>query len=86
MATKKRATARRKVAPKVHVVKASLAVPRLSKAGSSLTLEIYARKEKIGTIQLGRGSLFWTGAKRHKSKRIAWTRFAEMMDELAYGD
>jgi len=33
---------------------------------------------------LGRGSLFWRGANRQKQKRISWTRFAEMMDELAY--
>ena len=80
---KKRSTKRN--AAKVHTVKASLSVPRLSKAGSSLNLEIFARKEKIGEIQLGRGSLFWCGAKRHTRKRISWTKFAEMMDSLAYG-
>ncbi len=68
----------------VHTVKAALHVPGLSKAGSSLTLHIYARKEKIGEIELGRGSLFWRGGKRQKRKRIGWSRFAEMMDDLAY--
>ena len=57
----------------------------LAKAGSSLELEIYASKEKLGTLIIGRGSLYWYGRNRHKSKRISWTRFAEMMDELAYG-
>ena len=65
--------------------KASFRVMELSKAGSSIELEIYASKEKIGTLEIGRGSLFWYGRSRHKSKRIAWSRFAEMMDELAYG-
>ena len=76
---------RRKPMDAVHTVKAALHVPGLSKAGSSLTLHIYARREKIGEIELGRGSLFWRGGKRQKRKRIGWSRFAEMMDDLAYG-
>ena len=55
----------------------------LAKAGSSIELEIFASKEKIGTQEIGRGSLFWYGRSRHKSKRIAWTKFADMMDKLA---
>jgi len=76
---------RSKTTDTVHSVRAALHVPGLSKAGTSLTLQIYARKEKIGEIELGRGSLFWRGGKRHSRKRIGWTRFAEMMDKLAYG-
>jgi hypothetical protein len=75
---------RKHVVDAVHTVKAELHVPGLSKAGSSLTLLIYAHKEKIGEIELGRGSLFWRGGKRQKRKRISWSRFAEMMDDLAY--
>ena len=70
---------------KKHSVKAHLQVMELAKAGSSLELEIYASNEKLGTLIIGRGSLYWYGRNRHKSKRISWTRFAEMMDELAYG-
>lgn len=69
-----------------HLVKANLKVAELTKAGSSLDLEIYADKEKIGTIILGRGSIYWYGANRIKSKRISWSEFAKMMDSLAYGD
>jgi acetyl-CoA carboxylase carboxyltransferase component len=76
---------RRKKSRKKHSVKASFRVMELAKAGSSIELEIFASKEKIGTLKIGRGSLFWYGRSRHKSKRIAWSRFAEMMDELAYG-
>jgi hypothetical protein len=68
-----------------HTVKASLQVPRLSRAGSSLNLEIFAAGQKLGEIILGRGSLYWIGRGRHKRKRIPWTRFAAMLDELAYG-
>jgi hypothetical protein len=70
---------------KKHSVRASLNVKELTKAGSSLNLEIYANKEKIGTLILGSGSLFWFGKRRQIRKRIPWSRFADMMDELAYG-
>jgi hypothetical protein len=88
VATNARRKTRRKPVKKtvedVHSVKAALHVHSLSKAGTSLKLIVYAHKEKIGEIVLGRGSLFWRGANRQKQKRISWTRFAEMMDELAY--
>lgn len=69
---------------KKHAVHAKLNVPELTKAGTSLTLEIYADEEKIGTLIIGRGSLFWRGGKRQKEKKIPWTRFAELMDGLVY--
>ncbi|MBA3564725.1 MAG: hypothetical protein H0W33_12095 [Gammaproteobacteria bacterium] len=78
---KKPSPARRK-----HLVKARFHVPGLSKAGSSLTLEIYADELKLGTLQIGRGSLYWYGRNRKKRKRINWTDFADMMDDLAYGN
>ena len=53
--------------------------------GTALHLEIYSAGAKIGALEVGRGSLYWTGRSRHRSKRISWTRFAEMMDSLAYG-
>ena len=70
---------------KKHSVRANLHVVELTRAGSSLDLEIYADNEKIGTMIIGRGSLVWSGGKRRLKKRIPWSRFAEMMDELAYG-
>ena len=51
----------RKRARKKHAVKAELRVPGLSKAGSSLKLEIYASKLKLGEVTVGRGSLFGVG-------------------------
>jgi hypothetical protein len=70
---------------KKHSVKANLHVLELTRAGSSLDLAIYADQEKIGTPVIGSGSLSWKGGKRQIVKRIPWSRFAEMMDELAYG-
>jgi len=79
--------ARRTVrAVRKHQVKAKLANFELAKARSSLNLEIYAKGEKIGELEIGRGSLFWYGRNRHKSKRLRWSRFVKMMDELAYGE
>ena len=66
-------------------MKPAIRVHNLSKAGTALHLEIYSAGLKIGALEVGRGSLYWTGRSRHRSKRIAWTRFAEMMDSLAYG-
>ncbi len=80
------ATKRTKRAKKKHAVKAALSNVDLAKAGSSLNLQVYAHEEKIGELEVGRGSLYWYGRSRHKSKRINWTRFAEMMDQLAYGE
>lgn len=70
---------------KKHSVEAELKVQSLSKAGTSLDLKVYADQEKIGEIILGRGSLYWYGRNRQKGKRISWSRFAQMMDDLAYG-
>ena len=68
-----------------HAVHASLNVPELTKAGSGLELNIYARGEKLGKLDIGRGGLYWKGGRRHSRKRISWTDFAGKMDELAYG-
>jgi hypothetical protein len=51
-------TGRRKPMPKKkaikkHSVRANLQVVELTRAGSSLDLEIYADKEKIGTMIIG---------------------------------
>jgi len=67
------------------MVRASVANMELAKAKSALHMELYARGAKIGELEIGRGSLYWWGRNRHRSKRISWTRFAEMMDRLAYG-
>jgi hypothetical protein len=72
--------------PRKHAVHARLNIPQLAKAGYSLELEIYAVGEKIGTLVIGRGSLFWRGGKRKGVKQIDWTRFAQIMDEMVYGE
>ena len=85
MAGKRKRRSTKKRVNRKHEVKADLANFELAKARSSLTLQIYANKEKIGALEVGRGSLYWQGGKRQRSKRLDWSRFADMMDELAYG-
>lgn len=72
--------------PHAYEVKAEISNASLAKAKSALTLQIYRKDLKLGELQIGRGSLFWAGARRQSAKRIHWGRFAEMMDRLAYGD
>ena len=75
----------RRKSQRTHKVKVNLQVFELSKAGTSLDLEITERGEKLGDLTIGRGSIIWRGRNRQSSKRIRWQRFAEMMNELAYG-
>jgi hypothetical protein len=84
MATRRRK--RRPEATRVHIVTARLSVHELSKAGTSLHVEINARGEKIGELEIGRGSLYWKGGKRQIRKRLRWPEFAERMNKLAYGE
>jgi hypothetical protein len=74
-----------KSVPRKFEVRAALTNAHLTKAKSALTLEIYSKKEKLGELQIGRGSLYWWGAHRQKAKRVNWESFAERMNQLAYG-
>lgn len=78
--------AAKKKAQRKHVVRAELTNVELVKAKSALKLEVFASRGKLGELEVGRGSIYWRGANRQTKKRIDWTRFAEMMDGLAYGN
>jgi hypothetical protein len=69
-----------------HKVNVHLQVFQISKAGTSLDLEIYSQDQKLGQLTIGRGSVNWRGGRRKSTKRIRWSDFAEKMNELAYGD
>ena len=84
-ARKKRPQRKATTSERKYEVKAEIENFTLTKAKSALKLEIYCREEKLGELQVGRGSLYWWGAHRQKEKRVSWGRFAQMMDELAYG-
>ena len=85
MASKRKQTKRRKsTVERKYEVKAEIANFTLAKAKSALTLQIYRRKEKLGELQVGRGSIRWWSAHSPTEHRIPWARFARMMDERAY--
>ena len=69
-----------------HRVSASLSVVELTKAGTSLELKVFANRERIGSLEIGRGSLTWRGGKRQKEKRLSWSQFAQHMDNGRLGD
>lgn len=77
--------ATRKRVKRKHEVRAELTNVELVRAKSALRLEVFASREKLGELEVGRGSIYWRGANRQTKKRIDWSRFAAMMDELAYG-
>lgn len=67
-----------------HEVQAELSNFQLAKARSALTLRIYAKQQKVGELQVGRGSLYWWGKHRQTFKRVSWSKFTEVMNRLAY--
>ena len=75
---------RKKVSERKHKVRATLNVVELTKAGTSLELEVFANEEKIGSLEIGRGSIVWRGGKRQKEKRLSWSEFAQHMDSWVY--
>jgi hypothetical protein len=63
-----------------HTVKASVSNIDLTKAGTSISLEVFFDNEKIGTVELGTGSIRWYGKNKQKPTRIPWHQFAAWMD------
>jgi hypothetical protein len=70
-----RKRSRAKASERKHAVYANLNVPELTKAGSGLELYIYARGEKLGEVDIGRGGFYWKGGGRHR-------REANLLDRL----
>ena len=56
----------------------------LTKAGSALTLEVFQKNRKLGTLVIGKGSFSWLGHKRRHEKEWNWSAFAKLMDREAY--
>lgn len=66
-----------------HTANARVQVLGLSKAGTSIDLELFADDEKLGTLVIGRGSLTWYGANWKRGRRFTWSAFAALMDRPA---
>ena len=76
-----RASAHSEPAVRKHSVRAALSVPELTKARTSLKLEIFEQGEKIGELEIGRGGFFWKRGKGKKSRRFTWDRIIDRMDD-----
>jgi hypothetical protein len=85
MATRAKKKRRRVSLERKYEVRAELANFALAKAKSALKLQIYQREEKLGELQIGRGSVYWWGSHRQMAKRLSWGRLAQQLNELAYG-
>lgn len=75
----------KKRVPRIHEVTAELENFKLAKAKRALTLVLWVKGERAGEVHMGSGGLFWWGRNRQLSMRMSWTKFAEMMNERAYG-
>lgn len=84
-ARKKKPLRKATTSERKYEVKAEIVNFTLTKAKSALKLEIYCREEKLGELQVGRGSLYWWGAHRQKEKRVSWGDLAKILDDIAYG-
>jgi hypothetical protein len=70
----------KKKAVQSHQVKAAVKNLDLTKAGTSIELNVYAAEEKIGTVEIGRGSLRWYGKSKKNPKIIPWSKLADWME------
>ncbi len=71
---------------KKHTVNASFQTFDLTKAGTSLELEVFShqsrdKREKIGTLIVGHGSVRWKKANGKKALVKNWTQFSAMMEQ-----
>ena len=75
-------TMRKKKPIRKHKVRAAVQNIDLTKAGTSISLDVFAEGEKIGTVEIGRGSLRWYGKNKQKPKPIPWSTLAHWMDNI----
>lgn len=72
----------RKTRPRqTHQVNADLRVRDITKAGSFLTLKVYGKGRKLGSLTVGSGSITWKRGRR-KAQKYSWTKFAKLMEDL----
>jgi len=64
-----------------HTVDVSMQAFNLSKAGTAITLEIYDNDQKLGEIEIGKGSFGWKSANQQDFIRKNWTSFYKFLEE-----
>jgi hypothetical protein len=68
---------------KRYQVKVEMKALDLSKLGSGLLIVINDGSERLGTLEIGHGSLFWRSARKRNGRPIRWPAFADMLDRGA---
>ena len=64
-----------------HTAKATIQVTELTKAGTSIELDLFADEEKLGRLIIGRGSLTWFRKNAETpTEKWTWSRFAHLLD------
>ncbi len=58
--------------------KAEVKVHDLTKRGTSIKVELYADKERLGTLLIGRGSFTWKGKGEKRGNTFPWSYFASL--------
>jgi hypothetical protein len=59
-----------------HSVDIALKASDIAKAGSALTLRVYAHGALLATIQIGQGTFGFKAANKKRFKRISWSDLA----------
>jgi hypothetical protein len=72
---------RMKSVARKHTANARVQVLGLSKAGTSIEIDIHRENAKLGTLVIGRGSITWFGNNWRNGRRFSWSRFAHLMEE-----
>ncbi len=76
-----KARRRRRLIARKHLVTGEIRNVDLTKTGSSIHLDVYSADEKVGRIEIGRGSLRWWGKNKVNAKRISWPRLAQWLED-----
>jgi hypothetical protein len=65
---------------KRYQVKVEMKALDLAKLGSGLQIIINDGRERVGTIKVGQGSLYWRSARKQNGRYIRWRAFADMLN------
>jgi hypothetical protein len=74
----------KKSVPRKHTVRAQMQVLELTKAGSSIEFEIFAKKREDRHNYCRARFANMARRKETAQQRFSWSKFAELMDEHSY--
>lgn len=60
--------------------------PKKAVFSGDIIFEVYSDNEKLGSLEISKGSVDWTPKGKQRSKAIEWERFAGLMNRLYDGE